>query len=83
MYGNPRYELLHTRKMLDTVGMQKVEQKNNQFLIEKIILGIEFGNAYQKENKPEILKTIEGNHKVARRVYQYLYFDIADLFLNM
>ena len=82
MYGNPRYELLHTRKMLDTVGMQKVEQKNNQFLIEKIILGIEFGNAYQKENKPEILKTIEGNYKVARRVYQYLYFDIADLFLE-
>ena len=82
MYGNPRYELLHTRKMLDTVGMQKVEQKNNQFLIEKIILGIEFGNAYQKENKPEILKTIEGNYKVARRVYQYLYFDIADLFFE-
>ena len=68
--------------MLDTVGMPKVEQKNNQFLIEKIILGIEFENAYQKENKPQILETIEGNYKVARRVYQYLYFDIADLFLE-
>ena len=27
-YGNPRYEFLHTRKMLDTVGMKKVEEKN-------------------------------------------------------
>ena len=39
MYGNPRYKLLHTRKMLDTVGLKKVEEKNNQFLIQKIILG--------------------------------------------
>ena len=83
MYGNPRYKLLHTRKMLDTVGLQKVEEKNNQFLIEKIILGVEFENAYHQEKKPEILETIEGNYKVARRVYQYLYFDIVeDLFLE-
>ena len=64
--------------MLDTVGLQKVEDKNNQFLIEKIVLVV----SYQKEKKPEILETIEGNYKVARRVYQYLYFDIADLFLE-
>ena len=82
MYGNPRYKLLHTRKMIDTVGQQKVEQKNNQFLIEKVILGVEFENAYQKEKKPEILEIIEGNYKVARRVYQYLYFDIIHLFLE-
>ena len=42
--GNPRYKLLHTRKMLDTVGLQKVEQKNKQFLIEKIIHSIELEN---------------------------------------
>ena len=69
MYGNTRYKLLHTRRMLDTVGLQKVEEKNNQFLIAKIILGVEFENSYQKEKKPEILETIEGNYKVARRVY--------------
>ena len=27
-YGNPRYKLLHTRKMLNTVDMKKVEEKN-------------------------------------------------------
>ena len=29
MYGNPRYKLGHTRKMLDTVCMQKFEEKKN------------------------------------------------------
>ena len=49
MYGNRRYKLLHTREMLDTVGLQKAEEKNNQTLIEKIILWVEFENSYKKE----------------------------------
>ena len=82
VYGNPRYKLLHTRKMLDSVGIKKVEEKNKQFLIEKIIHGVEFENFYQSnlEKKPEIMETIESNYKVARRVYQYLYYDLAELF---
>ena len=39
-YGNPTYKLLHTKKMLDTVGLQKAEERNKQFLIEKLIHGI-------------------------------------------
>ena len=56
-YGNPRYKLLHTKKMLDIVRLQKVEQKNNQVLLEKIIHGIEFENLYvtDSERKPEIM----------------------------
>ena len=83
-YGNPRYKLLHTRKMLDSVAMKKVEDKNKQFLIEKIFHGVEFENLYQPnpEKKPEIRKTIESNYKIARRVYQHLYYDIAELFLE-
>ena len=70
--------------MLDSVAMKKVEDKNNQFLIEKIIHGIEFENFYQAnpELKPEIVKTVESNYKVARRVYQNLYYDIAVLFFE-
>ena len=30
-YGNPRYKLLQTRKMLDTVDMKKVEEKTSNF----------------------------------------------------
>ena len=81
-YGNPRYKLLHTRKMLDSAGIKKVEEKNKQFLIEKIIHGVEFENFYQSnpEKKPEIMETIESNNRIARRVYQHLYYDLAELF---
>ena len=51
VYGNPRYKLLHTRKMLDTVGLKKIEEKNKQFLLEKIILGIEFENLYVTDSE--------------------------------
>ena len=47
IYGNPRYKLLHTRKMLDSTALKKLEYKNKQFLVEKIIQGVEFENIYQ------------------------------------
>ena len=70
-YGNPIYKLLHTRKMLDSVGFKKIEKKNKQFLLEKIIHGVEFENLYatDSERKPEIMSTIERNYRIARRVY--------------
>ena len=72
------------KKMLDTVGLQKVEERNKQFLIEKLIHGIEFKNLYEtdSENKPEILLTIERNYRIARRVYQQLHNDTSDLFAD-
>ena len=45
-YGNSRHKIKHTRKMLDTIGLQKVEEKSKQFLIEKIIHGVEFRSPY-------------------------------------
>ena len=45
-FGNPRYKLLHTRKMLNTVEKKKIEEKNKQFLIEKIIHEVEFKSIY-------------------------------------
>ena len=82
MYGNPRYKLLHTRKMLDSKALEKLENKNKQFMIEKITQGVEFENAYQSnpEKNPEMIRTIESNYRVARRVYQQLFLDIAELF---
>ena len=51
-------------------------------MVEKIIHSVEFQNSYAKsvEQKPEMIDIIETNYKIARRVYQYLYIDIADLF---
>ena len=45
-------------------------------------MGVEFENMYDThpEEKPEIMETLESNYKVARRVYQQLYYDIAELF---
>ena len=31
VYENPRYKLLHTRKMLDTIGIKKLEEKKSNF----------------------------------------------------
>ena len=68
--------------MLDSVGIQKIEEKNKQFLVEKIIHGIEFESMYklEPERKPEIMETIESNYRIARRVYQQLYLDVSELF---
>ena len=68
--------------MLDTVGLKKLEEKNKQFLLEKIIHGIEFENLYatNSERKPEIMSTTERNYRIARRVYQQLFIDTAELF---
>ena len=82
LYGNPRYRLLHTRKMKDSVALEKIEDKNKQFLVEKLIQGVEFENAYENrfETKPQAVETMEDNYKVARRVYQQLFYNIAELF---
>ena len=81
-YGNPRYKLLHTRKMLDSVGLKKVEDKNKQFLVEKMIHGVKFENLYQSnpEKNPEIMETIESSYMEVKRVYQCPCYDITELF---
>ena len=83
-YGNLRHKIKHTRKMLDTVGMQKIEEKSKQFLIEKIIHSVEFENPYfnEIEKNPEIIETVKSYYRVARRVYQQLYFDVSELFAD-
>ena len=83
-YGNSRHKIKHTRKMLDTVGMQKIEEKSKQFLIEKTIHDVEFENPYliEIEKKPEIIETVKSNYRVARRVYQQLYLEVSELFAD-
>ena len=70
--------------MLDTVAVKKVEDKNKQSMIEKIIYGVEFESLYESnsEKKPEIMNTIEANYRIARRVYQQLHLDISELFMD-
>ena len=37
----------HTAKAKDLFGLKKIEERDRQFLIEKIIQGIEFNNPYK------------------------------------
>ena len=81
-HGSKRRKIRQTQKLKDSVGLKKVEDRNKQFLIEKVIHSVELQNPYTNsiEQKPEILDIVETNYKIARSIYQDLYIDIADLF---
>ena len=53
-------------------------------MIEKIIHGIEFNNPHEisSKEKPNIIDTIGKNYRIARRVYQSLFVDVADRFIK-
>ena len=81
-YGSKRRKIKHTQKLKDSIGLKKIEERNTQFLVEKIIHSVQFQNPYTNsvEQKPEIIDVVETNYKIAGRVYQDLYLDIADVF---
>ena len=64
--------------------MKKIEERDRQFLVEKIINGVEFSNSYKNsfEKKPEKIETIKSNCRIIIRVYQSLYSDLADIFFE-
>ena len=81
-YGSKRRKIRHTQNLKDSVDLKRVEDRNKQFMIEKIIHSVEFQNPYMNsiEQKPEIIDIVESNYKIAGRVYQDLYIDVADIF---
>ena len=64
--------------------MKKIDERDRQFLVEKIIHGVEFSNPYENwiKKKPEIIEPIENNYRIIIRVYQCLYSDVADIFFE-
>ena len=74
----------HMSKAEDSCGLKKIEEKNKQFLIEKIIYDIENKNPYivSTEGKPEIMLEIEKTYGICRRVYQSLFADVAYTFIE-
>ena len=63
---------------------EKKVETERQFLIEKIIHSTEFRNPYKNsaEKNPEIIETVESNYKTSRRIYQALFIDIDDSFIE-
>ena len=71
-----------TAKIKDSVGMKKTEERDRQFLCEKIIHSIKFHNSYENSigKKTEIIDTVENNYKISRRLS--LFVDISDSFIE-
>ena len=74
----------HTSKVRDKIDFQKVEEKDKQFLIENYTRKIENKNPYETktEKEPEIMLEIEKNYRVCRCVYQALFYEIAETFIQ-
>ena len=53
-------------------------------MVEKVIHSTEFSNLYENrtEKEPETIETVESNYKISRRVYQALFVEIADSFIE-
>ena len=43
-YRSKRNKIKHTQKIKNTIGMQKIEERNKKFLVEIIIHSVEFSN---------------------------------------
>ena len=79
-----KFLIRHTSKVKDEIGLQKIEEKDKQFLIEKIIAEIEKKSQYtiETEKTPEIMLKIERNYRICSRVYQSLRFEVTEMFVQ-
>ena len=79
--GGRKQAIKHTSKVKDSIGLKKIEERDQQFLIEKVIPSVEFKNPQENsiEKKPEIIETVQNNCKIIIRVYQHLYAHILKL----
>ena len=74
----------HTSKVRDEIGLQKIEEKDKQFLIEKFLAKMENKNPYEikTEKEPGIMLEIEKKKRICRCVYQTLFYEIAETFIQ-
>ena len=74
----------YTSKFKDETGLQKIEEKDKHFLIENTIAEIEKKSLFiiEKEKKLENMLEIENNYRICGCVYQSLFFEIAETFIE-
>ena len=82
--GVEKILIRHTSKVRDEVRLQQIEENDWQFLKENIIAKIENKNPYviETEKEPEIMLELEKNYRICRRVYQSLFYEIAEAFIQ-
>ena len=82
--GAEKIMIRHTSKVRDEIGLQNTEEKDKQFLIEKIIAKTEIKNPYtiETEKEPKTMLEIEKIYRIYSRVYQTLPYEIAETFIQ-
>ena len=82
--GAEKILIRHTSKIRGEIGLQKIDEKDKQFLIEKIIAKIENKNSCEikAEKELEIMLEIEKKYRICRRVYQALFYEIVESFIQ-
>ena len=76
--------LKETHSKIKTFYCCKENWRKRYILVEKIISGDKFNNPYQNsiEKNPEIIKTVESNYKISRSVYQFVFADVTNIFIE-
>ena len=82
--GAEKIMIRHTSKVRDEIGLQNTEEKDKQFLIEKIIAKTEIKNPYtiETEKEPKTMLEVEKIYRIYSRVYQTLSYEIAETFIQ-
>ena len=82
--GTKKHLIRHISKAQDTYGLKKTKEKDKQFLVVKTIHGKENENPYtiSTEKETRIMREIEKTYNICRRVYQSLFIDITDIFIE-
>ena len=52
--GGEKRIIRHTAKMKDSISLKKIEERDRQFLVEKIIHSIEFSNPYKNPTEKKL-----------------------------
>ena len=79
-----KIKIRHSSKVKDDTGVIKTEEKKQPIFERKIIGVVGKNNPYviRMGKTPEIMLELEKNYRLSRRVYQSLFVDIADLFIQ-
>ena len=74
----------HVSKSKVDVGLKTIEEKDKQFLIEKLIQSVQKEKPYKRATKKKqiIMSELKRNYRICRRVYQSLFIDAADTFIQ-
>lgn len=74
----------HVSKSKDDVGLKIIEEKDKQFLIEKLIQSVQKEKPYKRATKknPKIMSELKRNYRICRRICQSLFIDVADTFIQ-